>query len=76
METKKKDEQTDFLATLWKLGYPLADVVGKVVRIDNPDGNVTRGFQDANGRRQIAVTFTKEKFRAWIEEEYETLKKG
>ena len=30
METKKKDEQTDFLATLWKLGYPLADVVGKV----------------------------------------------
>lgn len=61
-EEKKPEELVEFLVKVGKLGYPLADVTGKMVVVsrNEDDGMLSIGFQDSNGRKQIVMTATRD----------------
>jgi hypothetical protein len=72
-ETKKEIEKTnepeEFMQKIIRLGYPMADVVGKVVIIPREEKElISLGFADYNGRKQIVITFTKEYAKAWMQD--------
>jgi len=65
---KKKEEPAEFLTKIGALGYPLADCAGSMTEIKRDDNEYrTFGFRDANGRKEIALTATKEQWKLWFE---------
>lgn len=73
-EEKRKTEGSQqavpdsYLVQLYKRGYAIADVVGHMELIQPPDtSKQTVGFQDSNGRKEVALTFDKQELIAWCD---------
>lgn len=68
----EKAPALSFLQKVGQLGYPYADVLSKVVVVDNPDAKLlSLGFQDLNGRCQVVMTGEVEKWRKVFEDALE-----
>jgi len=59
-----------FLEDLWQSGWKMADVASKMVEFPRPDNKAVRsfGFKDANNRKEIVLTATREQWKAWFED--------
>lgn len=67
-EEAESVQELSFLQMLNKEGWLLADVVGKMSIIPRIEDNLASfGFSDANGRKEIVLTATKEQWKTWLE---------
>lgn len=68
VEKVEAKTEVEFLVGLWKDGWPIADVAGQMVELSHPDkARRTFAFKDANGRKEVVITATKEEWKAWFE---------
>lgn len=75
IEPKAPEEPQEFLQKIATLKYPFADVFGIVKVIPRTDeDNLSLGFQDSNGRKEIVLTASKETWKKVFEDGLDYLK--
>lgn len=68
-EEKAPEEPQEFLQKIAQLKYPFADVFGIVKVIPRTDDeNLSLGFQDMNGRKEIVLTASKATWKKVFED--------